>query len=250
MPRLSSRFPESPRRPLHGLMRCVPAPQDVRCSVDVGMVAMFAGDAAEDRLAFAAPGIDDTARRARLRGVGRIDAHHPTATFLHLVGEFVGEAAPALGKAASVEASLLTHVAARFLHAATRGGSHVGDLEILEHAALSRIAQPRARRSMGLPPPDRGLFEDKTIDQATSAPPEQPVSLECRRDFVAPAAMENRSAGTPSGCIGADVKNASDAGTFDSFTLCTPCLDDKQEGVRFLPGVKMPKDGASARDSR
>jgi hypothetical protein len=57
--------------------------------VDVGMVAVSAHDAAEDRLAFAAPEIDDTARRASLRGVGRIDGHHPSATFLDFVGEFL-----------------------------------------------------------------------------------------------------------------------------------------------------------------
>ena len=65
---MSSRFHESLLRALQGLMRCVPAPQDVLCSVDVGMVAVSAGDAAEARLAFAAPGIDD----AKLCGL-RVD---------------------------------------------------------------------------------------------------------------------------------------------------------------------------------
>jgi hypothetical protein len=120
----SSRFHESPTRSLHGHMRCVPAPQDVLCSADVGGVAVSAFNAAEDCLAFAAPGINDIARRASLRGLGRID---PTATFLRLVGEFVGEAIPTLGEDVSVEAKLPTQVAARLID------GHVGDLEILEH---------------------------------------------------------------------------------------------------------------------
>ena len=54
----------APTRALHGQRRGVPAPREALCRVDRGMVAVSARDAAEDRLAFAAPSITDTARRA------------------------------------------------------------------------------------------------------------------------------------------------------------------------------------------
>jgi hypothetical protein len=114
-------------------------------------------------------------------------------------------------------------------------------------SALSRIAEPRPGMAMGLPPPDRALFEGEIIDLAADdcERPGLPVLLGCRRELVAQAAIKNHS--VLSGCIGSGVKNESDAGTFDSFAVCAPSLNNKQGRARFLPGLKT---GACARDSR
>ena len=117
---------------LHAHQRRAPA-QNVLGSVHVGMLAVTTGNALEDRLALAAFGVNGPARRARLRGIGRVDGHQRAATFLHLVAEHDGEAAPALRENASVEAGFGPDVPPWLFDRPARRGSHVLDLQILEH---------------------------------------------------------------------------------------------------------------------
>src|ERR671933_1849282 len=97
---------------LHAHRRRVPTQDGLR-SVHVGMVAVPAGDAFEDRLALATPRVNGTAGRTGLRRKGWIDLHDPAATLLHFVGEDRFEAAPSLVQDRAVEAGFLPDPAPR-----------------------------------------------------------------------------------------------------------------------------------------
>src|SRR5215207_1703686 len=117
---------------LHARMRCAPPPHDILSRVTVGVVAVSTSDAFKDRLALATSRIHDTAGPTGLRGEGRVDLDHPTAVFLHLVGEDCFKPTPALIQDRAVEARFLAHPAARLSLRACGRGRHGLDMQIFQ----------------------------------------------------------------------------------------------------------------------
>ena len=106
--------------------------QDIPSRIGVGVVPMITGDAFEDRLALAAPGVNDTTFGARLGRVGGGDVNQPPAGGFQFVFELAGENAPALRQDGFVQSSLLGHPLTWSRQRPRRRGGHPADIQSLQ----------------------------------------------------------------------------------------------------------------------
>src|SRR5215207_1654152 len=133
---------------------------------------MSACDALKARLVLATSHVCGTAGRTGLLSKGRAGLDHPSAAFLHLVGEDQVECAPALVEDGAVEARLLPDPAPRLFEGAAGRGRHGLDAQVLQYGD----AEPLGDRARGpvveveADPPGAGLQAGHATALASIAP--------------------------------------------------------------------------------
>lgn len=160
---------------------------DVSSRIGVGVIAMITGDALEDRLALAAPGVNDTTFGARLGRVGGGDVNQPSAGGFQFVFELGGEDAPSLGQDRSVEPRFLADLGARRSAGPSGGSRHRFDVQLFEHDKAESSNETRARHVEVVGPDARNLAAQPRHGASLIGVATRPTFAPCQ-DTLSPAA--------------------------------------------------------------
>ena len=152
----------------------VPRPENVLGRIDVGVVAIIAGDAPERRLVRPVLRRHMSAGETGPGGVPGIDPDQASSPSRQLVFEEREERAPSPGENGAVESGLLPDVPSGGLPGPSGASGHVPDLQILD--IDDGLGNGMVRRALGLDPRSRSdmISGTKKGEDATKRlPPQQ-----------------------------------------------------------------------------